>query len=100
MHRHHISYKLNITVPVPSIYHWLIHVPGSLGLATTAWWTGQTGRGCVYWQNKRARQIGGDLGRLILGYPNPLQIALNFIAWVVWGYGWAFLAGLAIFLNR
>ncbi|MEM9450314.1 MAG: hypothetical protein AAGA75_17505 [Cyanobacteria bacterium P01_E01_bin.6] len=95
MHRHHISYRLNIVVAVPGWYHWLIHVPASLGLSGTAWWTGTTGWGCVRYQNKRAKSIGL---RWLLGYPNPIQMAMNLFAWLLWGHGWALCAGVAIAL--
>ena len=95
MHRHHISYKLGLVVRIPAWYHWLIHVPGAFFMSGTAWWTGKSSWGCVRYQNLRAKSMGL---RLVLGYPNLIQIVLNLIAWVIWGYGWAFCVGLAIAL--
>jgi len=93
MHPHHISYKLGLVVRIPDWYHFIIHIPGSLFLSGTTWWTGKPGKAAVYYQNKRAKAMQM---KWLLGYPNLIQIVLNFIAWVTWGYGWAFCIGLAI----
>ena len=91
MHRHHISYKLNWVVPVPHGLHFFIHVPCSLFMSGTAWWTGKNFRGCVYYQNRRAKALGL---RWLLGYPNPIQALINLFAWCYWGNGLWWLLGI------
>ena len=82
MHRHHISYKSpQVIIKVPAWYHWCIHVPGSLLLSGTSWWTGKPSQGAVYWQNRRAKGLGL---KWLLGYPNPIQVLMHVIGWIAW----------------